>query len=151
MALDSTGASFRRAALELREADRTMYLVVRKEIRETAEPAVEAVRKSALATLPKGGRPVPLNQWVADATIKTSILTGPRSAGVVIRARKTGHDLPKINAGVARHPVHGNRKAWSNTYVTPGFFTKPLDAMEPAVSLRMLHAMTETARIAGFH
>src|SRR5690242_8932474 len=109
MALDATGASFRRAALELREADRTMYLVARREIREIAKPAVDAVRKSALESLPKRGG---LNEWVAEATIKTSILTGSRSAGVSIRARKTGHDLPAINAGTARHPVFGNRNAW---------------------------------------
>lgn len=150
MALDPTAQAFRTAALELREADRTMYLVARANMREIAKPAIDAVRKSALGTLPKGGKPVPLNQWVADATIKTSILTGPRSAGVAIRARKTGHDLPAIDKGVARHPVYGSRKAWSNTYVAPGFFTKPLDALDPAVGLLLARAMTETARVAGF-
>lgn len=148
MALDPTAASFRNAALELKAANRSMYLVARRNIRLIASPAIQAVRQSALDTLPKAGG---LNQWVADATIKTSILTGPRTAGVAIRARKTGHDLPRINAGVARHPVFGNRNAWSTTYVTPGFFTKPLDALEPRVTLLMVTSMNETSRIAGFH
>lgn len=147
MPLDATAAEFRAAALDLREANRTMYLTARRQIRAIATPAVAAVRQSALSTLPKRGG---LNQWVADAVIKTSILTGPRSAGVSIRARKTGHDLPKINAGTARHPLYGNTSYWYETPVQPGFFTRPLDEMAPVAEALFLRAMTETAYVAGF-
>lgn len=147
--LDPTAQEFRTAALELREANRTMYLLARRQIRGITAPAIEAVRKSAMDTLPKQGG---LNQWVADAVIKAQILTGPKTAGVSIRARKTGHDLATINRGAVRHPVYGTWRAGVPSQpVQRGFFNKPLDALAPAVEGLFLAAMTETSIVAGFH
>lgn len=151
MALDATGLEFREAALELRAADVALMPVARKRIAAIGAPAVARVKQSALSTLPKGGQPIPLNEWVASASIKTITMYGARTAGVAIRARKTGHDLAAIDAGIVRHPTYGNRKAWATTNVQPGFFTRPLEAMEPIATALFLAAMTETAAIAGFH
>lgn len=148
MALDPTAAEFRAAALELKAAEQSLMPLARRNIRAATAPAAEAVRRSAMETLPHTGG---LNQWVADASVKTGILTGPRTAGVRIVARKTGHDLPAVEAGTVRHPVYGHRNAWAETQVRPGFFSTPLQELAPAVELACMAVMTEASRVAGFH
>lgn len=147
MALTSTAQQFREAALEIRDANRQMYLIARRNMRVATADAEAAVKTSALNILPRKGG---LNQRVADAVVKTSILTGPRTAGVRITASRTGSDLVAINAGEARHPLYGDRDHWYVTEVEPGFFTRPLVAMTVQVSAAMLATMQETALLAGF-
>lgn len=142
------GAELREVAVRLRATgmvglQRRMY----RNIRLATAPAAERVRASAMSTLPRGGG---LNEWVASAVIRTSVTSGPRTAGVTLRMRKTGHDMKAIDAGVVRHPVYGNTKAWAVTDVQPGFFTKPLEAMRPEVTAACVLAMREAAAEAGF-
>ena len=142
------GSDLRNVALRLEATGqvglkRAMY----RNLRAATAAAPERVRQSALDTLPKTGH---LNEWVADAVIKTTISRGVRSAGVSLRMRKTGHDLPAINAGLVRHPVYGQRKVWAYTRVTPGFFTKPLEGMRPEVTAACIAAMRQAAIEAGF-
>lgn len=110
-----------------------------------AAPAPDLIRQEALATLPARGG---LNQWVADASAKILTVGGGSKYGVVIRARKTGHDLKSINAGAVRHRVFGEWRGGVPTQnVKPGFFIRPVEkVIVPAVSLALRLEMAETAR-----
>jgi len=143
------GAELREVALKLTAAGqvelrRAMY----RNIRIATLPARPAIRTSAMEMLPRSGG---LNAWVAKATTRTSILTGTRTAGVVVRVTKKGHVMKDIDAGNVRHPVYGNRDAWVGQSVPAGFASTPMKALAPAVGAACLVAMRETAAAAGFH
>lgn len=144
------GASELRAvSVRLKEAG---LVDLRKEmnakIRAATLPVRPMVRASALQVLPKRGG---LNVWVAKATTRTSVLTGAKTAGVVVRVSKRGHDMKDIDAGQVRHPVYGNRKKWAAQTVPAGFATTPMKKMAPVVGAACVKAMRETAAAAGFH
>lgn len=149
MALDSGAAEFREIGLRMKAADKSLLPIVRKQIRASTAPVSTAIRAEALATLPKGGG---ANEWVASSKISTSVLLGPKTAGVKITAKKKGHDLKDVDAGVLRHPTYGYRGpgGWSETKVQPGFFSRPTRAAQAPVAAACMAAMVETARIAGF-
>lgn len=139
--------SLREVALRLKAGDVELWKATRRNLIVAVQPARPAIRASARATLPKTGG---LNEWVASASINTQILTGPRSAGVRLRVRKKGHDMADVDKGVVRHPVFGNRKAWTVTNVEPGFATKPVEKLTPAITASVLLAMRQAALAAGF-
>lgn len=123
-------------------------------IRTATLPARTRVRQVLAETMPKAGR---ANVWLASSTVSTSILTGPRTAGVVVRARKpgagikgTGHDLRRVNQGFLRHPLFGNPEHWYDTRVPAGWWEDTLKALGPQVRADLMVAMAITAREAGF-
>jgi len=143
------GAQLRETALRLKAAgDVELWKQLRRNIRTATAPARPAIRASARANLPKQGG---LNEWVATASITTSILTGPHTAGVRLRVRKRGHNMQDVDKGSVRHPLFGNRNYWYSNPVTPGFARKPVEELTPAVAAACLLAMRETAAAAGFH
>lgn len=146
MGIRVEGASDLRAvSLRLKAAGevalkREMYAA----IRAATQPAKDAVRASALATMPHGGG---ADKQIAAKKIISSTLTGPNSAGVRLRMKNQS----QLNAGQLRHPLFKNRSLWFTTNVPPGFWTKPLIAMRPQVTLACLIAVRNTSRIAGFN
>lgn len=150
------GASELRAvSVRLKEAGLVdLRKEMNKKIRVATLPARPAIRASALATLPKRGG---LNAYVAQATTTTSVLTGLKTAGVVVRVkrrnRRTGkpNDMKDMDAGDIRHMVFGNPRVWAAQSVPAGFATKPMQKLAPAVGAACVVAMRETAAAAGFH
>lgn len=134
-------------AARLREGHVGLMAAMRTELRASVKSAKNLVRQSALDTLPKTGG---ANQWVADAVIGTRVILSPVTTQVAVTMSKKGHDLWSINAGKLRHPVYGNPSSWALTLVTPGFFTKPLAALRPAVTTACMAACLRTAEMAGF-
>jgi hypothetical protein len=139
------GTQLREVSLRLRAAGevglkREMYAA----IRVATQPAKDAVRASALATMPKSGG---ANQVIAGKKIISSTLIGPRTAGVRLKMRHQS----LLNSGQLRHPVFGDREVWRNTPVPPGFWTRPLVAMRPRVTVACMVAVRNTSRVAGFN
>lgn len=139
------GADLRSVSLRLKAAGevglkREMYAAIRL----ATKPAKDAVRASALATMPHGGG---ANKQIAAKKIISSTLTGPNTAGVRLRMK----DQSRLNAGLLLHPRFGDRSKWFATNVPPGFWTTPLVAMRPQVTLACLIAVRNTSRIAGFN
>jgi hypothetical protein len=107
-------------------ADRTIVKEMNKRIRSSAPAVRAAIRRNALKTLPRGGG---LNKWVAAASIRVSVRRTERTAGVyIIVGRNSGtadavrrSDIRKIDAGIVRAPLWGNRHRWYPHAVTPGF------------------------------
>jgi hypothetical protein len=89
-------------------------------------PPNELVAKSRFSVKRKtGGSP--------QLTLKASGRPYPR--GVV--------DVAAVNRGVLRHPLFGNRKHWSNTRVTPGWFTRAAADHTDTVRRELLKALDE--------
>jgi hypothetical protein len=112
--------------------------------------ARDAVKAEYRATMPKSGG---LNEWLAKSSIRSAVLTGPKTAGVVIRASKRGHDLRSINrTGKVRHPTFGHRGKgqWKETSVPDHTFEHALEPFVPAVRAALRVAQNTTAREAGF-
>ena len=142
------GEEVRALSLRLKAAGEVgLRLRMRAAMRATTANAARAAQAAEIATLPHGGG---LGEWVAAAKPSTQILTGPRSAGVRLVQRKTGHDLASLNRGRLRHPVYGNRKNWVDQQVPSGWWDRALEAYGPAVLAGCQLAMDETARLAGF-
>lgn len=140
--------SLREVAVRLKAADVELWKATRRNLIVAVTPARPAIRSSARANLPRRGG---LNEWVAKSSITTSVLTGPRTAGVRLRVRKGGHDLYDLDkGGVVRHPVYGNRNVWVSQQVAPGFASKVVERMRPQIEAAALLAMREAATAAGF-
>lgn len=145
---DPTSEQFERLAVQLKAGEKAMLNLVRRNVRVATAPAAAAIRAEALGTLPRSGG---LNEWVAAAKITTSTPIGPKFTGVTIRDRSKGHDLKSIDAGVVRHRVYGKwRKNTPAQNVPPGFFTRPVVKLAPAVAAACYAAAVEAAHIAGF-
>lgn len=104
--------------------DRTILNEAAKEIRAAAPNLRAAIRDNAVAILPKRGG---LNRWVAAASIRVRVLRSGRKAGIsLVVGRDSVHgrtDIARIDAGVTRHPLWGQRRHWYPQTVTPGFAT----------------------------
>jgi hypothetical protein len=105
--------------------DRTVVTEMAKSIKaDVGASARPALRAASLAYLPKRNG---LAEFVAKSRVTVKVKRGAGSAGVSIdmtRKKKTKgklSDLPKIDAGKLRHPVYGNRTAWTLQKVKPGF------------------------------
>lgn len=125
---------------------------ITKAVRTATTPCRAAVRDFLRAEMPKAGG---VNEWLATASVTSSVLTGPKTAGVVVRGRKRGHDLEAINrTGNIRHPTFGRRGAgqWeiTDTGVEPGWWERVLASFGPVVREGLKEAQNETAREAGF-
>jgi hypothetical protein len=104
--------------------DRTIVNEMTKRIRKTTPVIRDAVRKNALATLPKAGG---LGAWVARASMRVAVSRTDRKAGVyLVVGRDSVHgrtDIVGLDAGKTRAPLWGNRKHWYPHIVKPGFAT----------------------------
>jgi hypothetical protein len=112
-------------------------------IRAAAAPAPQAVKASARAVLPKAGG---LNEYVATSRIGVRTRLTGKSVGVRIAGTKGIHNLRRIDAGSVRHMVFGNPKVWAENSVQEGWFTKPLEAIEPKVTTAVIGVIYATRR-----
>lgn len=146
------GQQLRALAVELKAADRALWLATARNLRAIAKPAAAAVQAEERRVLPKRGG---LNEWVASTPVGVRVTTGSRSAGVRLVQSKKGrakpHDLLDANeTGAIRHPVYGHRKVWKDQQIPTGWWERPLLAMEPEAQRAMKAAMDAAARAAGF-
>lgn len=110
-------------------------------LNRATKPLKAAAQNNAAATLPSRGG---LAALVASGSWRTSAKTG-RDAGVRI-AVKGKADLDALDRGTLRHPVFGNRGTWVTQQVTPGWFSKPMEAGAPEVRKELLAAIDEIVR-----
>ncbi len=109
-----------RLAVRLKEAGRND---LRKEllagIRKANKPIVAAIRDGIRERLPSRGG---LADEVARATISTRTKLTGRSVGVTMLGTKGKSKLERLNRGILRHPLYGNRSHWYTQAVEPGWF-----------------------------
>jgi len=154
--VDGSAADLRALSKRLRATGQSgLKRNIGKAIRSATVPARDAVRTEIRTVMPHGGG---LNEWLARASITSSVLTGPNTAGVVVRASRRGHNLRMINAaGEVRHPTRSGprfrdtyRKKWGSTDVPDHFWEHALEPFGPAVREALKLAQNVTAREAGF-
>jgi hypothetical protein len=118
-------------------------------IRETNKPTIEDIRKSALDTLPRRGG---LADRIARSKISTRTRTAGRQAGVEIKgvgiagASGKKHDIARLNKGLLRHPLFGNRDRWYGQGVRAGWFNNPIEKRKPEIQRGLQRVMEDVAR-----
>jgi len=82
--------------------------------------------------------------------VTTSKSSGRNPAVRLKAAAKTGRgrprELSRLNRGVLRHPLYGNRRHWFNQTVRPGFYDEPLEQGAPRVRVELMEAIRAVAR-----
>lgn len=109
-------------------------------IRTITRPAVAAVKFSAEVRLPRRGG---LAHEVATSKITARTSTSLRSAGVRI-TRPVGAGLDRT--GRFRHKVYGNPVWVEQQTDAEGWFTRPLEQLEPTVQRAMRRVLNDITR-----
>jgi hypothetical protein len=112
-----------------------------RRIRQSAQPAIPAIRQSAHDVLgDKGG--------LADQIAGSKIGVRTRLSGSVgVRIQGNGvHNLRRMNEGQLRHPLFGNRSHWYEQAIRPGWFAAPIELRKPRIHNGIEQAMADTAR-----
>ena len=111
-------------------------------IKTAANPVLDDVRASASAELPKAGG---LAERVAGSKFTVQVRTGAKTAGVRIRGQ-SGWNIGRMNRGILRHPVFGNRDVWVEQSITPGWFDHPIQARAEPIRLAVVAVIDDVAR-----
>jgi hypothetical protein len=113
---------------------KAVLAAMRKGIRAGIAPVRQAIRASAVESLPQRGG---LNQWVAKTRINLNVRVGSSSARVRITggrnsARGGQSDVNAIDRGRVRAPSWGRKgpNDWHTQTVDPGFFTETIDEQD---------------------
>lgn len=136
-------------AKRLKEAgDKDLQRELYRGLNRAVKPADEAIRASAIATLPSRGG---YNTTIAtDLKIRVQRRTGAKTVGIkLIGTAKTtsgkARELVRLDEGSLRKPLFGMRRYWYPQKVTRGFWTGPARGADPQVRTRLLIAMKNVA------
>lgn len=137
-------AQLRRLAKDLEEAGavklkRKLY----RNMNAAAKVLLEDAKREAAATLPRSGGAA---DRVAGASYRSRILPGKDTPGVKLRGVEIGSakvNLKKINRGVLRHPLFGDREHWYDTPVRPGFWDRSMERGKPKAEEAVKAAIDE--------
>jgi hypothetical protein len=124
--------NLRRAAAQLRaEADAMQHNIV-DAVDKATSGFVSYVARQTPTYLPAGYAPV----MARSLRQVTTTRLGP-DAGVSLRLYAVGRtaerDVERIDLGVLRHPLFGNRLHWYGQKVTAGFVRNPFKAKRPDI------------------
>lgn len=103
---------------------------LRANLKDAAKPMEQAVLDHIALYLPSGYAPV------MAAGLKVSPSQSLRGSGAGLRLSAYSKGNPKrrhirtVDRGTLRHPVYGNRDAWVNQRIKPGFWSEVLSKSE---------------------
>jgi hypothetical protein len=108
----------------------------------TLRPLQTKLKGSALRTLPRRGG---LNRAVAfDLRFTTrQLATGARLTA------NSQYNLQGLDEGETVHPLFGNRGHWYSESVTPGWWTRVVDTLDPDVRREFGQGINKIVREAG--
>lgn len=135
------GEHFSALPRRLREAASSS---LRRELDQALTRAVrdlpQALRASAVSTLPRRGG---LGELTARTPIKISHITSGSSVSVRVTAssRRGLSDPARLDRGSVRHPLFGRRSRWYTETVSPGWWTKPIEAVTTKARSEIEQAM----------
>lgn len=120
---------------------------LRRELFRAINSATKEPRRKALEELvdvlpDSGGASSAIRK---DTKMNTRRNLRGRNVGVRITA-KSPRTVQRMNQGILRHPVFGNRHIWVNQEIQPGWFTRPMENSSDDVRTALLGALD---RIAG--
>jgi hypothetical protein len=114
-----------------------------RKIRTAALPLRAEVRANLAANLPKRGG---LNRDEARARIGLRNRTTGKSAGVRLQVARKGRDLQRLDRGIVRHPLFGDRRHWYSQHVSPRLISDPVVAARPRIRRAVIAAMDDIAK-----
>jgi len=109
----------------------------------------QAALDNAVAILPKhlahlgGGA---LGPWLTEHTQITQSPHSDVGSVTVTTTAASTHNIALLDEGIVRHPLFGNTAHWYDEKVTAGWWSKPVDAVTPAVEASVTEAVAATAR-----
>lgn len=112
-----------------------------------AVPQLErAARANALAILPAEGG---LNRRVAASRMRVVVGTALRrvTVRIVVDPTTVRQELVRIDRGMVRHPVYGDREAWVSQNVRAGWFTGAMRAGTAAVREKIERSVSDRLRV----
>jgi hypothetical protein len=131
-----------RLAAELKAAGRAdLKREMLRGFRAETAPIIADIHASASRILPhRGGLS---DRVAADRVTAVTRTTG---SGVGIRIKGVGKEnLRRIDAGLVRHMLFGNRSFWYGQNVRAGWFTHPILVHLPSLQRQLIAAMDRTA------
>jgi hypothetical protein len=151
--LSDTAAELEALAFRLRRAGETeLVREVTRAMRDAVVPVQDEIRAGLKPRLPDRYA----ETLDADLRLGVNVRTAGSDPGVSVtgttRSGKS-RSLRKLDAGLLRHPVYGNREVWRDQEepsVQPGWFTGPAEAAGPRVRDGIEKALEDVAnRAAG--
>jgi hypothetical protein len=127
----------------LNGTDKKLKTELTGSLRRIAKQLVPKIVDAAEEKFPAAGG---MNDFIHHAKIGVRIQTSGKSAGLFIRAERQGHDIFSLNQGSLRHPLFGNRDAWFEQSIPPGFFTETIEQHREEITDELLTAMRAFAR-----
>lgn len=132
-----------RVSRELRGAPQELRRELFRGInRATKEPRREALEELVARLPDRGGASAAIRR---DTRLNTKRNMRGRNVGVRVVA-KSPRTVQRMNRGILRHPVYGNRNVWVNQAIDPGWFTDPMEASAPEVRTQIVAALERVAQ-----
>lgn len=121
---------------------------IKRDLSKVGPPAKKAVAASAEETLPRSGGYAALMS--RSLRVRTKVDQGLTTAGVTIVTYADGkaqrRDIPRINRGVLRHPVHGHRRRkWVTQRVRSGFWDRAADTVSDDAERQVASVLDQVA------
>jgi len=114
-----------------RKMDQAAKIEVKKQLRKALVERSKPLRRAVVAAekefLPSGMR----SKYVPLPALTYAVRGDVIEVG--LRQRKAGTDMKSLNRGDIRHPFFGDRSLWYYTFVAPGMWDIPIQAMGPRV------------------
>jgi hypothetical protein len=121
--------------------DKNLRKELLRGIREGTKGTKAKIKANAMSELPgRGG----LARRVAGSKFATKTRTTSKVTSIRITAANA-YEVKKMNAGMLRHPVYGNRKKWVSQTIKAGWFTDPIEADAPAIRAALGKVMADIA------
>jgi hypothetical protein len=119
-------AALKRVAAQIRaEGRRDLSKELDKALAKTVVPVEKAIKLSSAETMPKRGGYA--GEMSRALHFKTQKRTGGNSCSYTLITYADGKDIRALEAGNLRHPVYGNRNAWTLTKIRAGFHKRGTD------------------------
>lgn len=115
-------------------------------VKAAAKPMEDEVRDHVAQYLPSGYAPI----IARDLVVRPSQSTRGNSIGLKLKGHAKGvtrrRHVRVIDKGTLRHPVWGNREAWVDQRVRPGFWSTPLTNAREKPAKEIRRAIQAVAR-----
>lgn len=137
-------------ARQARLAGGKILPAMRRDLGKLGPVAKAHVEDEIEAKMPRRGGYAALLTRAIRVRVRTD--TGFTTAGVTIRTYADGQqqrrDIPALNKGRLRHPVHGHRRrSWVTQRVEPGFWDDAMDSTSDDAHTRVRRVLDDTIKL----
>ena len=112
------------------KANKDLRNELQRELRRSAKEFGKVVPAEVHHFMPSGYAPTLRQNLRVVGKVNVSALRAGVSLQATSKASKHSKErkseIAKLEKGMLRHPVYGNRSVWVNQTVKPGFFSKPI-------------------------